>query len=331
MSKTKIEWAEESWNPVTGCTKVSPGCKNCYAEKMSKRLAGRFGYPAADPFSVTLHPDKITEPLSWKKPQKIFVCSMGDLFHDDVLDRWIAEVFKIIGMCWAAKDGRKNHIFMILTKRPERLRNFFRDWPLLENLPNVWLGVTAENQEQADVRIPMLLSIPAVKRFVSIEPMLGPVELDNIECKPGYFENALSLEEWAGAEDSPEVKASMGGGALLDWVICGGESGPGARPIHPDWVRGVRDQCDAYGVPFFFKQWGEWATSAAFCEAHQPPKKRIKPAWLREDGVVRVSCMPYSSDVPKEGSQHKWIKCAKIGKKDAGRMLDGKEYLEWPR
>ena len=303
MSKTKIEWAEEVWNPVTGCTKISPGCKNCYAERMSKRLAGRFGYPAVNPFRVTLHPDKLTEPLNWKKPKRIFVCSMGDLFHEDVPDSWIAAVFKSIGMCMSAGDARKDHIFMVLTKRPERMRNFFRDWPLFENLPNVWLGVSAENQEPADARIPVLLSIPAVKRFVSLEPMLGPVDLDNIECKPGYFENALSLEEWAGAEDSPEVKASMGGGALLDWVICGGESGPGARPVHPEWVRGVRDQCEAYGVPFFFKQWGEWAED----KQHGLATTSVRACRFQDGTLVE-----------------------RVGKNDAGRMLDGKEYLEWP-
>ena len=298
MSKTKIEWAEESWNPVTGCTKISPGCKNCYAEKMSKRLAGRFGYPAADPFEVTLHPDKITEPLSWKKPRRIFVCSMGDLFHDDVLDRWIAEVFKIIGMCWAAKDSRKDHIFMILTKRPERTRNFFRDWPLFENLPNVWLGVTAENQEQADARIPVLLSIPAAKRFVSIEPMLGPVDLNDMlhPHNLGSFSSLTGIHNWG----KPHKEKEYG---TLDLVICGGESGPGARPVHTDWVRGVRDQCKEAGVPFFFKQWGCWAED----KQHGLTTTSVRACRFQDGTLVE-----------------------RVGKKAAGRMLDGKEYLEWP-
>lgn len=299
MSKTKIEWAEEVWNPVTGCRAISPGCKNCYAERMSKRLAGRFGYPAADPFSVTLHPDKITEPLSWKKPRRIFVCSMGDLFHDDVLDRWIAEVFKSIGMCMAAGDGRKDHIFMILTKRPERLRNFFRDWPLFENLPNVWLGVTAENQEQADARIPVLLSIPAVKRFVSIEPMLGPVDLNDMlhPHNLGSFSSLTGIHNWG----KPHKEKEYG---TLDLVICGGESGPGARPVHPDWVRGVRDQCKEVGIPFFFKQWGDWAED----KQHGLATTSVRACRFQDGTLVE-----------------------RVGKKAAGRMLDGKEYLEWPR
>ena len=208
MSKTKIEWAEEVWNPVTGCRAISPGCKNCYAERMSKRLAGRYGYPTEDPFQVTLHPGKLTEPLNWKKPRRIFVCSMGDLFHEDVPDRWIDEVFKSIWMCCTAGDARKGHIFMILTKRPERMRNFFRECPLFENLSNVWIGVTAENQPQADARISVLRSIPAAKRFVSIEPMLGPVDILKCYDKRKHVTHSLACTA-----------------AKLDLVICGGESG----------------------------------------------------------------------------------------------------------
>ena len=166
---TKIEWCEESWNPVTGCTKISTGCKNCYAEKMAKRLAGRFDYPADDPFKVTIHPNKLNQPLKWKKSRKIFVCSMGDLFHKDVPFDYIVEVLKIV-------DNGTRHTFLILTKRPERMREFFNDYfsgfcnsfgPTLRNL---WLGVSVENQQTADERIPILLRIPAAVRFVSVEP-----------------------------------------------------------------------------------------------------------------------------------------------------------------
>lgn len=236
MGKTKIEWTEYSWNPVTGCTSASEGCQNCYAKRMANRLRGRYGYPA-DPFRVTLHPEKLEEPLKWKKPRRVFVCSMGDLFHEQVPDEYIAKV-------WEVMNNASQHTFLVLTKRPQRMKDFLarlgwyihdRDGYPMEavldeggkcTVKNVWLGVTAENQQRADERIPILLQIPAAVRFVSIEPMLGPVVIP---------------EEWP------------------DWIICGGETGPGARPIHPDWVRSLRDQCQAAGTPFFFKSWGEWA------------------------------------------------------------------------
>ena len=227
---TKIEWATESWNPITGCSPVSEGCENCYARRMASRLRGRFGYPEDDPFKVTFHPDKIEQPLHWKKPRMIFVCSMGDLFHKDVLGPTIHQLIKLM------KWDYKRHTFLILTKRPERMR---RIWMNIDGtLPeNIWLGVTVENQQRADERIPILLQIPAAKRFVSIEPMLGPVDLQKIGP-------LLQAFNW---------KIAKGG---LDWIICGGESGPGVRPMHPDWPRSIRDQCQAADVPFFFKQWG---------------------------------------------------------------------------
>ena len=259
MAKTRIEWAEVVWNPVSGCTPISEGCQNCYAKRMANRLRGRCGYPADDPFRVTLHPEKLEEPLKWKKPRRVFVCSMGDLFHEQVPDEYIAKV-------WEVMSNASQHTFLVLTKRPQRMKDFLarlgwyihdRDGYPMEavldeggkyTLKNVWLGVTAENQQRADERIPILLQIPAAVRFVSIEPMLGPVVIP---------------EEWP------------------DWVICGGETGPGARPIHPDWVRSLRDQCQVAGTPFFFKSWGEWA-------------------------------------------EHK------VGKKKAGRLLDGRTWDEIP-
>lgn len=227
---TKIEWTDETWNPVTGCSKISAGCKNCYAERMAKRLAGRFGYPdAPNSFDVTLHPDRLEEPLRWRNPRKVFVCSMSDLFHPDVPKEFI---WKVLEVAWKSD----NHIFQILTKRPKRMRHIYSDLcgNCLEDTPlNIWLGVTAENQETADERIPILLETPAAVRFVSVEPILGPVDL------------------WPYLQkDSPHFNHK------LDWVIAGGETGPGARPPHPDWFRALRDQCAAADVPFFFKQWG---------------------------------------------------------------------------
>lgn len=295
MANTKIEWTEKTWNPITGCAKISEGCQNCYAERMSKRLGGRCGYDKDNPFKVTFHPDRLDEPLHWKKPSKIFVCSMGDLFHDDVPESWIFSVYTIMEKC-------PQHTFMILTKRINRaayvMRKFEgRSWPL----PNLWLGVTAENQKRADERIPILLQIPAAKRFVSIEPMLGAVSLNQIE-RPDkheretfYYDSALT-----------GFKAHKCGGwyskEKLNWVICGGETGPKARPMHPDWVRSLRDQCQEAGTPFFFKSWGDWLP-AHVLEPHTA---------IKFDGKIGRYAMK------------------KVGQKHSGRLLDGVEWNEYP-
>jgi protein gp37 len=368
---TKIEWAEETWNPVTGCTPISEGCQNCYAKRMANRLKGRCGYDADNPFKVTLHPERLDQPLCWKKPRKIFVCSMGDMFHEDVSGDFLYEIWGIMAQC-------PQHIFMVLTKRPEIMRAWYNDVFLRVNplyrknpLPNIWLGVTAENQARADERIPVLLQIPAAKRFVSIEPMLGPIDLSRwiIPRTPFTPENAPDTwsdftwpdwvpkkvreqiedfwgqlgrkpKDWAENaihNDSPPFGMHMGyrdernGEAVygkwifawnnigrligdngeiyypsiprahlldatryywhdLHWVICGGETGSGARPMRPDWVRSLRDQCQASGTPFFFKSWGEW-------------------------GPDGISCSPV---------------LRRVGKKAAGRLLDEREYSEYP-
>jgi len=274
MNRTKIEWTDATWNPVTGCTKFSPGCANCYAERMAKRLAGRFGYPKDEPFKVTLHEDRITEPLKWRKPRRVFVCSMGDLFHEDVKAYDIMRIFNVMAQA-------KQHTFMVLTKRPERMLQVYRrlrpgntspgpyfsiaKGPNAEGQPpmlpsNIWVGVTAENQEVADKRISTLLQIPATIRFVSIEPMLGPIDLTSIPVRTLAYPWSLQKLNWktnvltgkSAEPQGPDFKQH------LDWVIVGGETGPGARPMHPDWVRSIRDQCRTAGVPFFFKGWGEW-------------------------------------------------------------------------
>lgn len=225
MGKTRIEWTERTWNPVTGCSRVSPGCVHCYAERMAKRLAGRCGYPEAPhEFDVTVHPDRLEEPLRWKKPSLVFVCSMGDLFHEDVPFVFIKDVFRLM-------YSAKTHTFQILTKRPERMLEFFNwgkgyfTWATDNILTNVWLGVTAENQEQANKRIPILLQIPAAVRFVSVEPMLGPVDFSRV------------------------LNALRG----VQWVICGGETGPGARIMDVMCARALCKQCADSGVPFFYK------------------------------------------------------------------------------
>ena len=220
---SKIEWTNKTWNPVTGCTKISSGCKNCYAERMARRLAGRAGYPEApDHFDVTLRPDRLGQPLRWKQPLMIFVCSMGDLFHEDVPPSFIFRVFNIIAL-------NPRHTFQILTKRTERMMTILDFYynTYTNDIPfsNVWLMTTVENQAAADLRLPWLINTPAVVRGVSCEPLLEKV---NLHSGLGY----------------------------IDWVIAGGETGPGARQIKPQAVYGLRVKCHLWHIPFFFKSWG---------------------------------------------------------------------------
>ena len=212
-TKSSIEWTESTWNPLTGCNKISPGCKHCYAERMAKRLhaMGQLNY--ANGFKLTLHPQSLEIPLSWKKPQMIFVNSMSDLFHKDVPVDFIQQVFDVMRRAdW--------HTFQVLTKRAERLLEIDPqiDWP-----SNVWMGVSVENQDYK-YRIDLLRQTHAKIKFLSLEPLLGPLPRLNLKG--------------------------------INWVIVGGESGPGARPILEEWVIDIRDQCKAKRVPFFFKQWG---------------------------------------------------------------------------
>ena len=211
---SKIEWTDETLNPVTGCTKISAGCKHCYAERMAKRLQvmGQPNY--ANGFKVTLHPDVMQKALRWRKPRMVFVCSMSDLFHKDVPFDFIQGIFDVMAQT-------PQHTYQVLTKRPERMAEFagcmVGDWPV-----NVWAGASIENQENAG-RLAHLVNVPAQVRFLSCEPLLGPLSLQ--------FRH-------------------------VHWVIVGGESGPGARPMDADWVRSIQRQCEIDSVPFFFKQWG---------------------------------------------------------------------------
>lgn len=280
MGRTAIEWTDYSWNPITGCSPVSEGCQNCYARRMANRLRGRCGYPKENPFKVTLHPERLDEPLKWRKPRKVFVCSMSDLFHPDVPFEYIAKV-------WQTMNNAEQHTFLVLTKRPKRMAEFLsllawythdREVEPAEavlgtggkyTLPNVWLGVTAENQARADERIPILLQIPATVRFVSVEPMLGPVD----------------IYKYLDIYDPPTLSNPDGYNpdkVLLDWVICGGETGPGARPMHPDWVRSLVLQCKNAGVPIFVKQMGSvWA------KAHSSDRASNRPEEWPEDLRIR--------------------------------------------
>jgi len=211
--KSPIEWTEATWNPVTGCTKISPGCKHCYAERMAKRLKAMGQPNYADGFKLTLQPRMLELPLHWKKPQTIFVNSMSDLFHEDVPIEYIQKVFDVM--------RRANwHQFQVLTKRAERLLELDPklDWP-----GHVWMGVSVENADYKS-RIDCLRRTHAKIKFLSLEPLLGPLKRMNLKG--------------------------------IDWAIVGGESGPGARPMQPEWVTEIRDQCHKAKVPFFFKQWG---------------------------------------------------------------------------
>lgn len=251
MSDTKIEWANKVFNPISGCSKISEGCRSCYAERMAKRLAGRFGYPKDNPFHVTLHPDKLREPLKWKKPQRIFVCSMADWMHDDVPTRFIDEILDVISAC-------PQHVFLTLTKRPQNLeRKIYDSTPEHgcrelgggDWLPNLWFGVSIEDQKTADERIPLLLNFwPAAKRFVSVEPMLEHINLDRyFRCEGcGYtkFDKGFNMDHRLCKHPT----------STIDWIICGAETGPKARPMDLAWARSLLAQCKNADVPFFMKQ-----------------------------------------------------------------------------
>lgn len=290
MSDTKIEWATKVWNPLRGCSKVSEGCRNCYAIRVAHRFGG-VGMPYEGLTQVgtggpnwtgkiKLAPDMLNHPLDWKKPQRVFVNSMSDLFHPEVPFEFIEEVFETMALA-------KQHTFQILTKRPGRMLDFFKrcvynvHFPGNDPLRNVWVGVSVEDQKAADERIPLLLQAPAAVRFLSCEPLLGQLDLTRIHSGPN--------EE------------------TIDWMIVGGESGPGARPMHPDWTRSLRDQCTSAGVPFFFKQWGEWL-----------PVHSDRPSWSYSS--------PESKCQTIDGTRF-----YRIGKKAAGRLLDGRTWDEFPK
>lgn len=292
---TKIEWTDETWNPIAGCTKVSPGCTNCYAEKMARRLQA-MGLPLYDgTVSATGHWTGIVNlasqatlemPLRWKKPRRVFVNSMSDLFHPAVPDIWIDRIFDVM-------QQAPQHTFQVLTKRPERMAEYVnRRWSL--PAPNIWLGTSVENQATANERIPWLVETLAAVRFLSMEPLLGPVWLDHLYV----------------LQPRP----------LIEWVIVGGESGPGARPMHPDWVRDLRDECIDADVPFFFKQWGDWFPRDQW-EDHPT-------LILPDDDDCYNAPGDQSLYVFREpGAYHVMHR---VGKKAAGRLLDGREWSEWP-
>lgn len=327
---SSIEWTNATWNWIVGCSVVSPGCTNCYAMKE----AYRFGFNPAVPHYAgltkwvngkpvwtgdvaTASRRMLLAPIRWQRPRRIFVNSMGDLFHDDVPVEWIDDTFAVMAIA-------KQHIFQVLTKRSKRARLYMNDpdtpgriaqrayemlvtevkaraegwsWPL----PNVWMGVSAEDQKRADERIPDLLETLAAVRWVSEEPLLGPI------VHPG---------SWFGLGSN----GSYGSGSGIDWIVVGGESGNDARPMHPDWVRSIRDQCAAAEVPFFFKQWGAWVPGTvsaigdslghAIHQDGQEHRGRISHWWSGDAAGGVISTM--------------------VGKARSGRLLDGREWSQYP-
>ncbi|MFJ2719427.1 phage Gp37/Gp68 family protein [Streptomyces sp. NPDC087437] len=368
MTTTKIEWADRVWNPVTGCTKVSPGCDNCYAENIARRFAGSKAFPEG--FAVTLHEDRLNQPFRWKKSARVFVNSMSDLFHDSVPDLLITQVFDVM-------EARLNarHTFLILTKRHARMRSFiqarqkakqeyaakFDDCPTeaMRDSPaaldararaakppaNIWLGVSVENQKWADVRIPALLETPAAVRFLSCEPLLGPVDVHEY-----LVERRDVTDPHADAPDGAVVDGIERSGDTwhrrerLHWLIVGGESGPKARPMHPDWARSLRDQCDRAQVPFFFKQHGEYASAVveddpayAGGRAYDSPLGGRSSATLRKrgpSGTFRGGGIRLMQ--PGDRTRGTVLLDAdtiavRVGKRAAGRELDGRTHDAYPR
>lgn len=386
---TKIEWTDTTWNIINGCSVHTPGCTNCYAMLLAgTRLAshpsraGLTTMTKAGPVwtgEVRLYEPWLTQPLEWTKPRDIFVCAHGDLFHEAVTDAMLDRVFAVMALCAATE---RRHRFQVLTKRSGNMRRYvgglaaradeiaivaadlcadaFRSMPAIVDLlqrgplPNVWLGVSTEDQRRADERIPDLLSTPAAVRWISAEPLLGSIDLEHVaapeEEGDGWKLNALapgSCFEFKGSDgywydgDGPEHPA-------LDWVVVGGESGRGARPMHHTWARQLRDQCAAADVPFLFKQWGEWAPVCAVdldaldeqlyhpAPARDPDaSRRCKVGQLVMQASGRVFPLDQRSRIsgedPAKGdfafqAGTGAMTFMAIGKRRAGRLLDGVQH-----
>lgn len=249
-----IEWTDATWNPVSGCMKVSDGCKNCYAERLFPRAYASAAAAGRKFTDVVLHHDRLGIPLQWRRKRMVFVNSMSDLFHADVPDEFIERAL--------TTTAHAQHVFQILTKRPERMREVMRRWTDMNGRPqpNLWLGVSVEDQATANARIPLLLQTPAAVRFVSAEPLLGPVDVTN------YLRPFVVRQ------------ASNGLNEKLDWVVVGGESGRKARPCNVAWIRSIKDQCMAAGVPVFVKQLGARPYDGE--EPDHDPNGADEPRWM---------------------------------------------------
>jgi len=290
---TKIEWTDHTWNPVTGCTNISPGCDNCYAEKITQRFKR---HPWNE---VTLHPDRLKVDSKWKPGQRVFVCSMGDLFHSAVPWEFVADVFDLMRRCPAVT-------FQVLTKRPGRMMYFANTWAPAHDErwtlwpTNVWAGTSVENTKYA-ARLDLLVQVPAPVRFVSYEPALEAVDFRSWL----YWKDldAMPIHYRVDGFQHPNAKSNG-----LNWVIAGGESGPAARPAHRNWIELARDQCQEAGVAFFFKQWGEWMPLGQMPVEQFPTTRGMKAPYTFTDGFESY----------------------RVGKKAAGAVLDGREWREFP-
>jgi protein gp37 len=391
---SKIEWTDASWNPIRGCSRVSEGCRNCYAESIAARFSGP-GKPYEGLAKFVTSPggrearwtgktlfveDQLLAPLRWKKPKRIFVNSMSDLFHEGVERDHLDLIYHVMAAAYW-------HTFQVLTKRPERMRDYLCDpqtqkrqtvlsgeihdrlgglagpfyrgacptlipvgfdpddghminlagdwskWPL----PNVWHGVSVENQLTADERIPWLLDTPSVVRFLSCEPLLGPIDLTKISCASVDPDSrGITLCALTGGRKSSTPWH-------INWVICGGESGPDARPMHPDWARDLRDQCTDAFVPFFFKQWGEWGAGSYLMTTGEPSFRQFDSfnQWVNKAStwVNGGLCLDKTGRVLKSGADFMRasdegafpvVILHKTGRERAGRRLDGSEWNEVP-
>jgi protein gp37 len=376
MSKSNIEWTESTWNPIVGCSIVSPGCTNCYAMKTAARNEA-MGISRYDGTTRVVNGNTVwtgklvqapestlLQPLKRKKPTTYFVNSMSDLFHEDCPDAWIDRVFAVMALT-------PQHTFQVLTKRAGRMGDYFCSDPRWRNrqivvarnsvsgvtvdfgpmpsilpLPNVWLGVSTERQQEADERIPLLLQTPAAVRFISAEPLLGHIDLHALNLATKTPSNALR-----GIRRVPHDREELTEPTTkLDWVIVGGESGPAARPMHPDWARSLRDQCAAAGVPFFFKQWGEWLpgqnrSHPNITGEHRPDdgKPRTVACWQDGGWGVRTTKNPACNYVTWDvnGDLHRGLRtganyfeikvwASRVSKARAGRLLDGVEHNGMP-
>lgn len=308
MSKTDIEYGDRTWNPLTGCTVVSEGCKNCWAQAMAKRLKamGRPEYQNAvddnDRWTsvITLVPERLKEPYTWRKPQHVLVEYMGDLFHEDVPQSYIRKVLEVM-------EETPQHTYQLLTKRPERMANALLRYGGAFPLNNVIAGCTVENQRRANERLSSMSALAdgGWRTWVSYEPALGAVN-------------------WRGWE-------------FLNQIVCGGQSGKGAKPMHPDWARATRGFCISHNIKFFFKQWGSWLPVIdLYDDAAVDAAEEYNNRWLAQlepNGAIPVMMAPLGT----RGGWHEYQPCpgswvmAKVGKKKAGRLLDGQEWSGMPR
>lgn len=281
--KSKIEWTEATWNPITGCDKVSPGCKNCYAETFAERFRGVKGHSYEQGFDLKLWPERLEIPLQWKKPRTIFVNSMSDLFHKNIDPLFIGRVFETMHKAYW-------HTFQVLTKRADLMREYMQtEYATEPPPPNVWLGVSVENQEYADERIPLLLQTPAAVRWISAEPLLGPIAFGKPKEDGTRDPWDSWLEQCTYYCDHDHEGGGHRAGRGIDWVVVGGESGPGARPCRIGWVKDIVRQCKEAEIPVFVKQLGSrpyYVTDGLNIELHLKDRKGGDPAEWRDDDLT---------------------------------------------